>query len=127
MPFDTGYGIIKGYLEERAESRAEGNPVEVFLDGHGDFHSLIDASFDSTDENAEWSQAVQSGANAIKVLRARAKIAWLAACRRDLREQYACGPRVTARKRSDHKRFAANSDVQAVRGMELFKKSALGG
>ena len=90
MAFKDAIALMTDYRDARAQSHVNSVAQTWFSESDSSNDSMDDvlSVFDSDAENAAWSSLVAGKADYLKLQAVRMQIAFLAGCRRDLRNQY---------------------------------------
>ena len=88
MAFKDAIEYLKEYYKTSADNAEDLKRPTWSLTEAGDLASLIQL-FDTSEENEAWKTMDKKSFN--ELMGVRGKIAWMSACRRDLRRQYISG------------------------------------
>lgn len=103
MAYDLGYNAVRDILQRRTDELADGKQRTWALATGTSLQESIDNTFDRISENEEWKADYEANAGSgadmdpNRAIFHAERIAFLCACNRDLRTQYASGKDCVAR------------------------------
>lgn len=124
MAFDIAYEKVAGMLTRRHSELLGGEKRTWALDTGESFADQIDETFKRVSDNQAWSDARIGPSKAISHTAAaqlRGRIAWMGACNRDLRTQYAQRTSCAAKSAAEHRKAALVGVTNALRCQSYFK------
>jgi hypothetical protein len=122
MPFDPATSYIKNYMLDRNANLINTRRLKWSTNGQSSFKAMIDDLFDGTPENDQWEtmRQLRDTSHPNPMIGIRCKIAWLAACNRDLRTQFASASGCRERVALDQVRYGIMRIKWAFNGFLRF-------